>query len=641
MHALRPVYESLHRRDWEVARARCRELLTQIPDLAPAHHALGLAYCGEGSFPLATPHLERAVSIDGTSQRFVSDLAAVYAQSHRWRETAQLLRSSAAAADDDAFHLYVVACVECGDADLALDGIRQRYGETLPDSAPLLAEYGRVLYLQGHYQSAEILLQRALSHDGRSLRALDGLAMVSQETGRTDEALQLWSECVRAQPDSGRAHLRLAMALAQKGRLTESARERTEAVRLGLAPPDYSRALYMMLFDEDQTAAGLRDAYRAAFPAPSVVRSRVRRPRGGRPRIAYLSGEFTLTPAYYFISPFLANHDRSRIELFLYNTNGRQVVRRPAYVQPGDTWRDVSSSSDEQLLSVVAEDGIDVLVDLSGHFPDNRLSVFARRAAGVQACFPNFPSTTGCPEVDYLFTDEWASPPGSEVEYVEALYRLPSGYLAYLPPDDAPEIGELPALRNGCTTFGVVQRSSKLTPTMWDCYAGILRRAPGSRLLIHNGEVELDEEDSGMAVFLRRQLSARGVDPGRLLLRGRRELRAHLALLNEVDIVLDTWPYGGQTTTAECLWMGVPVVTLAGPTNVSRVSASLVARAGLTPLIARSPEAFVEVAVAAGADVDALAALRRVLRGRARETITNGSRLATEIEDAYLSWCSS
>jgi predicted O-linked N-acetylglucosamine transferase (SPINDLY family) len=640
MHALGPIYESLHRREWEAARARCRDLLAQVPDLAPAHHALGLTYCGEGSFGLATQHLERAASLDGTSSRFVTDLAAVYAQSHRWRDTAQLLRTIVPTGDDDAFHLYVVACMECGDADLALDSFRQRYGETLPESAPLLAEYGRALYLQGDYESAETLLRRALSLDGRSPRALDALAMVCQQTGRTDDALRYWSECVRVQPDSGRTHLRLAMALAQKGRLTESARERTHAVQLGLAPPDYSRALYLMLFDEDQTATGLRDAYRAAFPPAPVTKSHVRRTRSGRPRVAYLSGEFTLTPAYYFISPFLANHDRSRIELFFYNTNGRQMVRPPAYLRPGDTWRDLSASTDEQLLSVIDADGIDVLVDLSGHFPDNRLGVFAKRAAGVQACFPNYPSTTGCAEIDYLFTDEWASPPGSEAEYVEDLYRLPSGYLAYLPPDDAPAIGGLPGLRNGCTTFGVVQRCSKLTRTMWDCYAEILRRTPGSRLMIHNGDVELDDEDSGMAAFLRQQLSTRDVDPRRLLLRGRRELRAHLDLLNEVDIVLDTWPYGGQTTTSECLWMGVPVVTLAGPTNVSRVSASLVARVGLPELIARSPEAFVDAAISAGTDFDALSALRTVLRDRARAALTDGSRLAAEMEDGYVSWCS-
>ena len=640
MHALRAIYESLHCREWEVARARCRELLTQLPDFAAAHHALGLAYCGEGAFHLATQHLERAVSIDSSSSRFVADLAAVYAQSHRWRETATLLRTVADGADDDVFHLYVVACIESGDADLALDGIRQRYGETLPDSAALLAEYGRLLYLQGQYESAEILLHRALTYDGRSPRALDALAMVCQQTGRTDDALRHWSACVRAQPDSGRAHLRLAMALAQKGRLTESARVRARAVRLGLAPPDYSRALYLMLFDEDQTAAGLRDAYRAAFPVPSIAKSRVRRARIGKPRIAYLSSEFTLTPAYYFISPFLANHDRSRIELFLYNANGRQRVRPPAYMRSDDTWRDLSSLPDEQLLSVIDEDGIDVLVDLSGHFPDNRLSVFARRAADVQACFPNYPSTTGCPEIDYLFTDEWASPAGSEVEYVEDLYRLPSGYLAYLPPDESPPIGGLPGLRNGFTTFGVVQRSSKLTGTMWDCYAEILRRKPGSRLLIHNGDVELDDEGSGMVAFLRRQLSMRDVDPGRLLLRGRRDLQAHLDLLNEVDIVLDTWPYGGQTTTSECLWMGVPVVTLAGPTNVSRVSASLVARVGLPELIAHSPAAFVEVATTIGTDFDSLSALRKTLRDRSRDTLTDGTRLAREMEDAYLSWCS-
>lgn len=648
MEALQPIYDALQSGDWEGARAQCRDLLVQVPDFAPAHHALGMSLCGEGAYPGAVKHLERAVAASGGRPSFVHDLAAVYARLEQWGDAARLLHSNLSILDEEDLVLFMAACVESGECEDALNGLLRRYATEQPQSAPLLAELGRALYAQGELENAEAVLLRALALDPATARARDGLAMRCQAAGRSDEALEHWAACVGAQPDSGRAHLRLAMALAEKGRVTDSAAERAEAMRLGLTRADRSMALYLMLFDDRQTAETLLAAYRGAFPAQpgaSCVPARPRhsglapRSEAARLRVGYLSGEFSLTPAYYFISPFLESHDRSRVKVFLYNTNGRHRARPPAYLQSRDCWRDLARSPDEDVRAVVKEDGLDVLVDLSGHFPDNRLPVFASRAVDVQASFPNFPSTTGCPEMNYLFTDVWTSPPGSDGEYSEQLYRLPSGYLVYAPPLEVPTVAPCPVLRRGLITFGVVQRASKLTPSVWDCLADVLGRVPGSRLLLHNGDVELDDPLSGMSRFLREQLASRQVDPGRLLLRGRRTLREHLELFGEIDIALDTSPYGGQTTTAESLWMGVPVVTLTGPTNVSRVSAGLILRAGLPQFVAHTPASYVKIASSAAADRDALVALRASLRDQVRDAgLTDGVQLAREMEAAYCAW---
>jgi predicted O-linked N-acetylglucosamine transferase (SPINDLY family) len=639
MEALGSIYKSLQLKDWEEARRQCRDLLLQVPEYAPAHHAIGLSFCGEGMYAEAVDHLQRAHAAAGDGTSFVHDLAVAYAMLGRWNDAAAILRP-VPTPDSEDLALLMTACLECGDWQGAIEVFAQRFPDRQPDDPSILGEYGRALYMTGDLPGAEAVLVRALALDPGALRARDGLAMVCQKTGRSAEAWEHWEACVRSQPDSGRAHLRLAMALADKGRIAASMAQCAEAIRLGLTPADYSMALYLLLFDENQTGETLLAACRAAFRDTPEGKRRPRlAPRRHRLRLGYVSGEFRLTPAYYFITPFLTGHDRSRVELFLYNTNARQHVRPPSYLQPEDRWHDVSRSSDEAVLKVIEEDDLDVLVDLSGHFPDNRLSVLVARPAGIQASFPNYPSTTGCPGIDYLFSDIWTSPPGSDEEYSERLYRLPCGYLAYGPPAEMPEVEEPPFLRNRTITFGVMQRASKLTPGFWDRVAEILRLVRHSRVLLHNGDPELDDPCSGMSRFFRETLAEREIDPDRLILRGRRPLRAHLELLHEIDIALDSSPYGGQTTTMECLWMGVPVVTLTGRTNVSRVSAGLLQRAGLPEFVTHTDATYVAAAVAAATATDDLVALRSSLRDRCRDAgLTDGVRLAREMERAYSEW---
>jgi predicted O-linked N-acetylglucosamine transferase (SPINDLY family) len=359
----------------------------------------------------------------------------------------------------------------------------------------------------------------------------------------------------------------------------------------------------------------------------------------GHPRVGYVGAEFTVAPARHFLRPFIEAHDRGRVEVFAYDTNAKPNATRPPYLDGRDRWRHVPAAKDDELLTLIERDRIDVLVDIAGHFPGNRLSVFGRRPAAVQAAFPRYPCTTGCPQIDYLFSDRWTSPEGSDDNYVEAVHRLSSGYLAYAPPEEAGPIRELPLLRNGYVTFGVIQRPVKLSTGMWDLFAEVLQANPGSRLLLHYGDDELDDPDSPTSCGARSQLRHRDVDPSRLVPAGRRPMHEHLELLSTMDIALDTYPFAGQTTTSECLWMGVPVVALAGDTHASRVAAGLVSRMGLEELATQSVEAYVAAATKLAGDVARLQTIRRSLRERAAcAGFTDGTAVARGMEEAYLTW---
>jgi predicted O-linked N-acetylglucosamine transferase (SPINDLY family) len=634
------VYEALERGNLDSVRAQCSELLASSPGLAAAHHALGLSYCAQALLREALPHLERAVGLDSQTVRWTRDLGAVYAALGLWPNAMELLGPTIDRLDGPAVTTYLMAAVESNRPGEGLGLIEQRLGSAISRDPAFLAAYGAALTAVGRHEEAEAVLTDCLDQDPRMPYAIDALGRVLEATHRKDHAIRHWLERARLEPDSGYAQLRLALAHAERGRCAEARLKRMEARRLGFARhEEHGAALFLMLSDPDETAARILDdsigAFaRAAAPAPAPRRTRRQR----RIRVGYLSGEFRSTPAYYFFKPFLSERSSSETEVFLYNSSHIRDSFTQLYPALGDHWREVAHLDDRALADRLRADELDVLVDLSGHFPYNRLPVFRERLAPVQATYPNYPATTGCPGIDFFFTDRWTSPEGTEAEYSERLYRLPSGYLAYDVPTDGPAVSPLPLDTNGYPTFGVFQRLGKFNDRVWDVLAAVLLRVPDARMLFRNGDAELGRDDSLTAHAIRDALADRGVDPGRAQLHGPRPHLEHLRAVTQVDVALDTFPYAGQTTTCESLWMGVPVVTLEGNTHVGRVGDALLARAGHADWVAASPEAYVNIAASLVSDGAALARIRAGLRSDFLAAgLADGSRLARELEEAYRS----
>jgi predicted O-linked N-acetylglucosamine transferase (SPINDLY family) len=247
--------------------------------------------------------------------------------------------------------------------------------------------------------------------------------------------------------------------------------------------------------------------------------------------------------------------------------------------------------------------------------------------------------------MDYRITDEWADPPGlTEEHYCEKLLRVPSGYLVYEPPSCAPPVAALPALENGYVTFGFFQTPLKLNSGVFDVLASTMTEAANSRLLFHYAIGDFDRPGRLARRRIEDEMAERGVDSNRLLFRGPLNFVEHLALVSETDIALDSFPFTGQTNTCECLWMGVPVVTLAGTRFSSRVSSTILHRAGLSDWIADTERGYVEIAGRNSSDLAGLSERRGTLRSRfAQSPVLNGARVTSEIEAAYRTawraWC--
>jgi len=301
----------------------------------------------------------------------------------------------------------------------------------------------------------------------------------------------------------------------------------------------------------------------------------------------------------------------------------------------------VAPLSDAELAEMIERDGIDVLVDLSGHSGASRLEVFARQPAPVQLAWLGYLNTTGMTRIQYRICDRYSDPPGtSDALHTETLIRLPHSQWCYRPFVSVEGRSEPPCRRNGFITFGAFNQAAKVSRTAIRLWAEILGQTPGARLLV------LGVQEGTARQALLRDLAGQGVAPDRVTLCPHLPLADYYGAITDADIALDTTPYSGATTTCDTLWMGVPVVTVPGTRPPSRSAASVLHTVGLSEWIAASPDAYVELAVQFARDTPRLAELRRTLRRRMQDSpLMDEARFARDMEQAYrrvwMDWCGS
>ena len=395
---------------------------------------------------------------------------------------------------------------------------------------------------------------------------------------------------------------------------------------LGIA---LSGMILMRHYDQDfdpATVFEIQKQYGREFDRPQERKFEVG-PRA-KLRIGYVSPDFRRHAVASFIEPILASHDRQRFEIVCFSNAPNADSMTDRLKSFGHEWRDITHLPDPRAAEIIVGEKIDILVDLAGHTGDNRLPLLGLKLAPVQATYLGFPCSTGMTTIDYRISDVHADPPGNEAWHSEKLIRLPRAFYCYRPHDEAPQVTELPALASGHVTFASLNTFQKITPRMMGLWAQILARAPGSRLLV----VARAELEPG----LREAMDGKGIERERVELIPRLPLAQYYETYRRIDIALDTFPYNGHTTTCDCLWMGVPVVSLAGAAAVSRAGVSVLTNVGAAELIAGSPEQYVDIAVKLALDVDRLVRMRSSLRGRMADSpITNAKLITKDLETAY------
>jgi predicted O-linked N-acetylglucosamine transferase (SPINDLY family) len=611
--ALRPDYgEALSNRSLvlnllgrhDQALAAAQRAAALLPGRAVVHRHLAEALAGLGRLDEALPHYDRAIALDPRD-----------GLAYQGRGHVRLRRNAPAQA--------------LPDIERAL-GLRG-------DSVSLLCDLAQALRLLGRRDEASAALDRALARQERSADALRELADMLIELQRYDEAIAALNAAIASQPDDTFAHNNLGGLCQLLGRLDEAEGHLRRAIA---TQPDFleiqSNLLFLHAYQARLSPAEeLREAReygrRAAVRAPLRFRDWDVTPEPARLRVGLVSGDLREHPVGYFLEGLLAHLDPACVELVAYPTQpaGDALTERirPRFA----AWSPLHGLSDAEAARRIHADRIHVLIDLAGHTAHNRLPMFACRPAPVQVTWLGYFATTGVAEIDYLLADLVSVPPAHRSHFSETVWYLPQTRLCFTPPRDAPEVAPLPARRHGYVTFGSFQNLAKVNDGVLALWSRVLAEVRQARLLLHSKPLADPAFQEQFAQRLRRA----GIAVERVSMHGALPRAAYLAAHAEVDLILDTFPFPGGTTTCEALWMGVPTLTLAGDRLIGRQGASLLAAVGLHDWIAATPAEYVDKAIAFAADLEALATLRSSLRGRLRSSsLCDAPRFARHLEEA-------
>lgn len=506
-----------------------------------------------------------------------------------------------------------IVCLKRGERGRSIDWLRQAVA-LRPDYGKAWTELGIVHLYGSQYAEAVECFERARELEPAAAATAIGISAVCSAQGRLSEALDLARQAVAREPGRAAAHLQLAGCLLLESRFDEAMTGYREALELDPVLPDaWAGYLFALCYRAD--AATLREAHGRWGEQLSILQGAKRAhafaredtPR--RLRVGFISADFKMHSVAYFIEPLLERLDPIRFELFGYMSSAVLDSWGERLSRLFHVWRVVQGRSAADVAGIIADDRIDVLIDLSGHTAGNRMDAMGLKPAPVQMTYLGYPTTTGLPEIDYRITDWHVDPPGEEHFSTESLRRLPHSYFCYRPPADAPPVVSLPALERGYVTFASFNNLAKLSDETIRAWSRILDAVPHSRLMLKSKPFG----DEPLRSRFSERLAALGIDPARVDLHAWR-LENPLAAYHEVDIALDSFPYNGATTTCEALWMGVPVVTLAGKTHPGRMGMSLLHAAQLSWLIAEDDVGYVELATKLAGDIASLARLRASMR---------------------------
>lgn len=572
----------------------------------------------------------------------LNNMAILLRRSQRLDEALALYRKALARAPDDPAMRSNMGCVL---VDLKQDTAASAALKTAltlrPDYPDAWFNLGNCLRSLGDKPGAVAACRRAIAVNPLMAEPYARLADFHRDEGALGQAVDHYVAAIKRRPGMLEALNNLGEALKDQARLAEAAGIFQEGVR---QHPDnalmHGNLLFLLHYSGEFPPDAMYRAHAAwndrhARPLlPAAPRFTRDRNPDRRLRVGYVSPDFATHSCAYFSEPLLSAHDPAAVEIFCYPTSDRRDRMTERFQSLAAGWRPLTGLDDATAADAIRQDNIDILVDLAGHTGGNRLLVFARKPAPIQATWLGYPDTTGMTAMDYRFTDAIADPPGTADAYAsETLVRLDGGFLAFHPIVDLPIAATPPSVAAGHITFGSFNNLSKTPADVVRVWAEILKQAPGSRLILKSKALGDPPTNQRYA----RMFADAGVSPDRVDLLARIDpVENHLRAYDRIDIGLDPFPYNGTTTTCEALWMGVPIITWLGTHHVARVGASLLTHCGLDALIARDEADYIARALALAGDPARLADLRQGMRARLQASpLTDHVGFARKIEAAY------
>ncbi len=632
--------------DLQGALAAFRAAIEHKPDYAGAYYNIGNALLNDGRLDEAVASYRRALQIQpdyaevhcvlGVALKElgnIDDAIACFQAALKIDPRLVEARTNLGAAIHDIFNNCDVL-MDSGQFNEALANY-QRVLEIDPDFSEAHCNLGLALEALGKFEDAVTSYRRALAIKPDFAAAHNNLGLALQSLGKLHDAVASYRRALEIKPDFAAANLNLGNALKDLGQLDAAVEYYRRALEIN---PGYSDAHSNLLFALNYTGHAPSYCFEQARRFGHIVADKAARfsewqctAGPERLRVGLVSGDLYGHPVGFFLENLLAHLDPSRIELIAYPTHHKQDELTARIRRYFSAWQPLLGLNDEAAAHLIHADGVHVLIDLSGHTAHNRLPVFAWKPAPVQVSWLGYFATTGMAEMDYLLADAVGVPEARQAQFTESVWYLPDTRLCFTAPAADLAVAPLPAIKNGHITFGCFQNLTKVNDGVLELWGKILAALPDATLRLQCKQFS----EPSLAAQLLQRLQRHGIDPARVAIHGSARREDYLAAHAEVDMILDTFPYPGGTTTCEALWMGVPTLTLAGDSLLARQGASLLGAAGLSDWVANSREAYVAKAIALASDLPGLARLRAGLRAQVLTSpLFDAPRFARHFEQA-------
>jgi predicted O-linked N-acetylglucosamine transferase (SPINDLY family) len=494
--------------------------------------------------------------------------------------------------------------------------------------------------------------EQAIKVNPNSAEAHARQGSVLAAMGQTDQAIAAFEHALSIDSSLSHVHNNLGNAFKDQGKISQAIAAFKTAVSLNpAASSSWSNLLFTMQFDSGSNIAdeaAVQADWRRQLILPiqnscphyGAEKGWVHRndPRQDRQlKIGYVSADFKNHSVGRFMAPVLAQHHRDQFQVHLFSNVTRPDDATRWFRNSADRWHEIQSRSDSEVAELIMRESIDILVDLSLHTEGNRLLLFARKPAPVQVAHLAYCGTSALHSMDYTMADPHLAPPQIEPPFTEKTARLPNSYWCYSPPQTAPAVNTLPALSNGYVTFGCLNNFAKISQAAVQALIDLLGQVPNSRLVLH-------AKQGSHRQRLWDHLQARAFESNRLSFVDFLSFENYLSQYLKIDIGLDSFPVAGGTTTFDALWMGVPVITLAGNSPIARAGVSILNNIQMPQLVAHSVQEYKNLAVELAGDLPRLANYRATLRQRMTGSpAMSQKQYVTDLEEAYRqmwqNWC--
>lgn len=590
----------------EEAESSYRTALTISPENADAYTKLGSILKSMGKTAEASDCFSKALSINPMLEEVQNDIGLALADQGRFSE--------AEACYQKAIEIAPVFWKAYNNLGLALYGMaRFKEAEAAFETAIDLNPYEALIHsnlslplvAQGQIKKAEVSLKYAIEISPGYVNAYINLGTNYLAQGLAQEAEAAFVEALKIDQDSTKARSNLLFTLNYSGRHSAEFRL-DQASQYGQIADKNSSVVFTEWQDKLQAK---------------------------RLKIGLVSGDLRQHPVAYFLENWAKHIDFSRFELIAYPTDLREDEFTDRLKPYFSGWKSLVGLTDQAAAELIHGDGVHILMDLSGHTAENRLPVFARKPAPIQVSWLGYFATTGMSTMDYFIADEVGVPEQNKTQFVEKIKYLADTRLCFTAPHNSIEVSNLPALKNGYITFGSFQTMVKASDEVLSLWAEVIKSTPNSKLRWQCKSLG----DSAIVEDLRQRFAKYGIGSEQLILLESVSRNEYLKAHAEVDLILDTFPYPGGTTTCEGLWMGVPTLTLAGDTLIARQGASMLTAAGLADWVAEDKSDYVNKALSCCADLTKLAKLRAGMRAKViASPLFDGQRFAKNMEKAIL-----